>query len=63
MNLFLLEETVFLQALRLLYGKILRDLNKFPETSAYKKYTEDIIKSRLQHVESVRDQWDIICYI
>ncbi|CAF2857951.1 unnamed protein product [Rotaria sp. Silwood2] len=39
-------------ALKLLYGKILRDLKSIPETSAYRKYTEDIVNSRLEHVEN-----------
>ncbi|CAF0733266.1 unnamed protein product [Adineta ricciae] len=39
-------------ALKLLYGKILRDLKKIPETSVYRKYTEDTINSRLAHVEN-----------
>ena len=39
----------------MLYGKILRDLKKMPETSAYRKYTEDIVSTRLGHVESVSD--------
>ncbi len=54
---------IFLQSLKLLYGKILRDLKKIPETSAYRKYTEDVINSRLQHVESVRDHTNIIYFI
>ncbi|CAF1002364.1 unnamed protein product [Adineta steineri] len=39
-------------ALKLLYGKILRDLKKIPATAIYRKYTEDIINTRLGHVES-----------
>ncbi|CAF1043363.1 unnamed protein product [Rotaria sp. Silwood1] len=39
-------------ALKLLYGKILRDLKSIPETSSYRKHTEDIINSRLEHVEN-----------
>lgn len=42
------------QTLKLLYGKILRDLKKFPEASTYRKHTEEIVNHRLGHVESVR---------
>jgi hypothetical protein len=48
------------QTLKLLYGKILRDLKKIPETASYRKYTEDTINSRLQHVESVGERRKLI---
>lgn len=38
-----------------LYGRILRAVEKMPETAAYRKYTEDIVKSRLAAVESEKD--------
>ncbi|CAG9769578.1 unnamed protein product [Ceutorhynchus assimilis] len=34
--------------LAVLYGKILRTLQKMPENAAYRKYTEDIINERSQ---------------
>ncbi|CAF0756037.1 unnamed protein product [Didymodactylos carnosus] len=42
-------------SLKLLYGKILRDLKKIPDNSAYRKYTEELTQSRLQHVLSEPD--------
>lgn len=40
--------------LRVLYGKILRTLQKTPPQAAYRKYTEETVKSRLQVVADVR---------
>ena len=48
------------QALKLLYGKILRDLKKLPAASAYRKYTEEVVNTRLGHVESVRHSESIL---
>lgn len=39
--------------LRILYGKILRILKKIPPEAAYRRYTEEIVKSRLQAVIDV----------
>uniref|UniRef100_A0A914X6Z2 NADH dehydrogenase [ubiquinone] 1 alpha subcomplex subunit 5 n=1 Tax=Plectus sambesii TaxID=2011161 RepID=A0A914X6Z2_9BILA len=43
------------RALTVVYGRILRSLQKIPDTAAYRKYTEQIVKLRLQHVESEPD--------
>jgi hypothetical protein len=43
--------------LKLLYGKILRELKQIPETSVYRKNTEDIVNTRLGHVENVHIHW------
>ncbi|XKL58990.1 hypothetical protein PGB90_000006 [Kerria lacca] len=37
-------------SLRVVYGKILRAIQKIPPGAAYRKYTEDLVKSRLQVV-------------
>lgn len=37
------------------YGRILRGLEKMPETSAYRKYTQEIVQSRLAQVEAEKD--------
>jgi NADH dehydrogenase (ubiquinone) 1 alpha subcomplex subunit 5 len=39
--------------LTVLYGKILRALQKMPSSAAYRKYTEDIINQRAQAVKTV----------
>ncbi|GLH14498.1 hypothetical protein R5R35_008949 [Gryllus longicercus] len=41
--------------LNVLYGKILRALQKMPAESAYKKYTEEIVNERCQIVKSTPD--------
>ncbi|XP_071454947.1 NADH dehydrogenase [ubiquinone] 1 alpha subcomplex subunit 5 [Hetaerina americana] len=38
-----------------LYNKTLRVLQKMPETAAYRKYTEQIVEERAQHVQSEPD--------
>lgn len=40
--------------LTVLYGKILRALQKMPETAAYRKYTEQVIRERSQIVECTK---------
>jgi NADH dehydrogenase (ubiquinone) 1 alpha subcomplex subunit 5 len=39
--------------LGVLYGKILRALQKMPSSAAYRKYTEQIIKERADIVKNV----------
>ena len=39
--------------LTVLYGKILRALQKMPSSAAYRKYTEEIINERAQIVKNV----------
>jgi NADH dehydrogenase (ubiquinone) 1 alpha subcomplex subunit 5 len=39
--------------LAVLYGKILRALQKMPSSAAYRKYTEEIVNERSQVVKSV----------
>lgn len=39
--------------LGVLYGKILRAIQKMPSSAAYRKYTEQIIKERAEIVKSV----------
>jgi hypothetical protein len=39
--------------LGVLYGKILRALQKMPATAAYRKYTEQIVKERAEVVKTV----------
>lgn len=56
----LIEIEFRFQALNLLYGKILRDLKKIPETSAYRKHTEEIVNSRLTHVQTVRQSINVL---
>lgn len=41
--------------LTVLYGKILRAVQKMPETAAYRKYTEEIVKARAQVVADTPD--------
>ncbi|XP_026463034.1 NADH dehydrogenase [ubiquinone] 1 alpha subcomplex subunit 5-like [Ctenocephalides felis] len=41
--------------LSVLYGKILRTLQKMPEEAAYKKYTESIITERAAIVQNTPD--------
>ncbi|KAH9363311.1 hypothetical protein HPB48_006417 [Haemaphysalis longicornis] len=41
--------------LSVLYNKILRALQKLPESAAYRRYTEQIVKERLSLVESEKD--------
>lgn len=38
--------------LGVLYGKILRTLQKMPENAAYRKYTEEIVNERAQIIKS-----------
>ncbi|KAF5306980.1 hypothetical protein FQR65_LT07203 [Abscondita terminalis] len=42
-------------SLGVLYGKIMRTLQKMPETAAYRKYTEKIICERAQILNSTKD--------
>jgi NADH dehydrogenase (ubiquinone) 1 alpha subcomplex subunit 5 len=39
--------------LTVLYGKILRALQKMPSSAAYRKYTEEIISERAEIVKNV----------
>jgi NADH dehydrogenase (ubiquinone) 1 alpha subcomplex subunit 5 len=39
--------------LTVLYGKILRALQKMPSSAAYRKYTEEIINERARVVKNV----------
>uniref|UniRef100_A0A7E4V8S9 NADH dehydrogenase [ubiquinone] 1 alpha subcomplex subunit 5 n=1 Tax=Panagrellus redivivus TaxID=6233 RepID=A0A7E4V8S9_PANRE len=41
--------------LKVIYGRILRSLQQIPATSAYRKYTEDIVSNRLSLVENESD--------
>ncbi|XP_063226029.1 NADH dehydrogenase [ubiquinone] 1 alpha subcomplex subunit 5 [Bacillus rossius redtenbacheri] len=41
--------------LGILYGKILRALQKIPSDAAYRKYTEEIVSERARIVESNQD--------
>lgn len=41
--------------LGVLYSKILRTLQKMPESAAYRKYTEEIINERTQILKSTED--------
>lgn len=39
--------------LTVLYGKVLRALQKMPSSAAYRKYTEELINERAQIVKNV----------
>jgi len=41
--------------LGVLYGKILRSCQKMPQDASYRKYTEEIVTERLNHVKSTQD--------
>ncbi|XP_065567717.1 NADH dehydrogenase [ubiquinone] 1 alpha subcomplex subunit 5-like isoform X2 [Artemia franciscana] len=41
--------------LSVLYGKILRALQKMPESAAYRKYTEQIVMERMSVVNAEKD--------
>ncbi|KAJ8920219.1 hypothetical protein NQ315_011880 [Exocentrus adspersus] len=41
--------------LGVLYGKILRTLQKMPESAAYRKYTEEVINERSQILKANQD--------
>lgn len=43
------------QTLGVLYGKIMRTLQKMPETAAYRKHTEAVIKERADILQSTTD--------
>ncbi|KAL8624307.1 ndufa5, NADH-ubiquinone oxidoreductase subunit [Nucella lapillus] len=43
------------QTLKVLYEKILRTLQKFPEEAAYRRYTEQIVSERLGTVKAESD--------
>lgn len=45
--------------LGILYGKILRTLQKMPEAAAYRKYTEQIISERAQVLKQCSNYQDI----
>lgn len=47
-----------------LYGKILRTLQKMPESSVYRKFTEQIVRERAAVLSSVciKLMLNIICY-
>nr|XP_027228434.1 probable NADH dehydrogenase [ubiquinone] 1 alpha subcomplex subunit 5 [Penaeus vannamei] len=49
--------------LGVLYGKILRCLQKMPSDSAYRRYTEQIISDRNNHVKTVRELCESLSYI
>jgi len=40
--------------LGVMYGKLLRAVAQMPNDAAYRKYTEQIVNERLQHVKNVR---------
>lgn len=40
--------------LKLIYSRILRALQEIPATSAYRRYTEEMVMNRLSFVENVR---------
>lgn len=44
----------FLKRLRILYTKILGSLQTMPQDAAYRKYTEQLISERFNHVKAVR---------
>ena len=44
---------LLLQTLKVLYEKLLLSLQKIPEASAYRRYTEQIANERLQLVKAV----------
>jgi len=44
----------FLKRLRILYTKILGSLQTMPQDAAYRKYTEQLINERFNHVKAVR---------
>lgn len=39
-------------SLKILYSKLLRSLEKFPDQSAYKKHTKKLVEERLNHVNT-----------
>lgn len=41
--------------LGVLYGKILRTLQKMPENAAYRKHTEEVIKERAEILKTTQD--------
>ncbi|TNM91726.1 NADH dehydrogenase [ubiquinone] 1 alpha subcomplex subunit 5 [Takifugu rubripes] len=43
------------ERLAILYSKILGSVQTMPQDAAYRKYTEQLIKDRLQHVETEPD--------
>lgn len=43
-----------LKRLRILYTKILGSLQTMPQGAAYRKYTEQLITERFNHVKAVR---------
>lgn len=44
---------VFSQRLRILYSKILASLQTMPQDAAYRKYTEQLVNERFNHVKTV----------
>ncbi|XP_063616105.1 NADH dehydrogenase [ubiquinone] 1 alpha subcomplex subunit 5 [Cydia splendana] len=42
-----------------LYGKILRTLKRMPETSVYRKYTEQIVRERAAVLTQTKDVFEI----
>lgn len=48
--------------LGVLYGKILRALQKMPAGAAYRKYTEQIVKERAEVVKTVSSLLILACY-
>lgn len=42
------------QRLRILYSKILASLQSMPQDAAYRKYTEQLVTQRFDHVKMVR---------
>lgn len=44
------------QRLRILYSKILASLQTMPQDAAYRKYTEQLVSERFNHVKTVSDR-------
>ncbi|XP_049883619.1 NADH dehydrogenase [ubiquinone] 1 alpha subcomplex subunit 5 [Pectinophora gossypiella] len=42
-----------------LYGKILRTIQKMPETSVYRIYTEQIVRERASVVQTTKDVYEL----
>lgn len=49
-----LWKRLFYQRLTILYSKILGSLQTMPQDAAYRRYTEQLVNDRLNHVKTVR---------
>lgn len=56
LQLLFLTPTLSPQRLRILYSKILATVQSMPQDAAYRKYTEQLVSDRFDHVRAVSER-------